>query len=277
MFKKLFSESVPLTPAVAQAHADLAPMPGERAIRQSRLKFLLAALDDGRFAGPDWHVGIYVPTGERYRLEGQHSSRMLASLPAERFPANLVLTMTTWEFETWEEAADLFDIFNNPRSVRNNEDAMGIYRAQMPGISNIDRAVLVHVANGICEWESGRGDQGTVLPPRRRGLYFYDEENQAFAVWVDRFSECKNASFLRRQGVMAEMLVDWRVSADEATAFWEYVLRESHPDPDDVTRELAETYRMWLTKRNRSNQEFRQKAARAWKVFVRSQLPMAAA
>lgn len=276
-YRKIAVKGQPLTRALAHEHATLAPMPGEREVRPTRLTFLRVLLQDGAFAGPDWHRGLCVADGQMYRLDGQHTSHLLSTIPdGETFPEGLLATVTTWEFDSLADAAPLFDVFNHPKSSRSNEDAMGVYRAQLP-VEAINRKLLVAISHGIADWERSRKDgKGWNLDPRHRGLYFGVPEYATFAGWTAEFAAYRNVAFLNRSAIVAEMLATWKSDPAKATEFWTYVMRESHPDPDDSTRELADVFKSWLQKRSRPNADFRRKAARAWRHFMLGKVQTAA-
>jgi len=267
-------EGVPLTRELAQQHIELLPMPGEREAKPQRIKFLREHLLNGTFMSPQWAVGRDRETGIHYRLDGQHSSKFLSELAEGEFPQDLTVQMTTWEFDSFaDDAADLFNLFNNPRSARSNEDVMGVYRAQVPALAHLPRAFLVHVANGIHLHENLRYDDGAedVLPlhgPRERGEYFRESQASVeIALWLSQFLTTKNQSFMGRAEIVAEQIREWRAAPDLATEFWSYVFREDHPQADHETRVLAETFREWaITRRTRAPQ-YRAKAVKAWKEY----------
>jgi hypothetical protein len=276
-FQKIKVEGVPLTLELAREFANLPELPGEREIRESRQEYLLRELRDGAFVGPNWARGIERGTKKIYRLDGQHSSKLLSNLPADTpFPINLLTTMDTFEFDSLAaDGAALFNLFNHPKSARTNEDAVGIYRAQSPiELRNIDRAFLVKIGNGIAEYIRGLPDNSKKEPvhqPRQRGMYFTDATHKysQFACWVATFREAKNSTFLSRGSIIAEMLSDWLIDADRGGEFWSYVLRENHPEVDHETRSLAETFRTWSLQKKYKPAQYRARANTAWKHYLK--------
>jgi hypothetical protein len=278
MYKKVEVTGVPLTVELAREWAAMTPLPGERDERPSRHAYLLSMVQHRLFAGPAWACGIERATGRKYRLDGQHSSKMLASLPDEvGFPTGLLCTVETWEFDSvGEDGATLFNLWNHPKSARTNEDAMGIYRAQAPAeVSDLNKQFLVKVVNGIYEHEKMLDPkQALLLPPRERGLYFSSAKGErycAFAAWVDTLRDLKNAAFLARAAVVGEMLNHWLKDRPKAEKFWDFVYRENHPDVDHETRTLADTFRSWSVQRKYRGAQYRMKAATAWRRFLMEQ------
>ena len=282
MFTKMNAEAVPLTRELAQTHATLAPLPGERELKPSRLNYLLTQIKDGRFVGADWAVGKERSSGEVYRLDGQHSSYLLANLPVEIPLPSTLVTITTYEFDHVEIDADgLFNLFNNPASVRSNEDIMGLYRASHAELSALSRRLLIKITNGIANYEKDRLDRGAkdarVWLPRKRGNYFTNPRYIDIALWMATFQGTKNDDFLAKPPIVAEMIEHKLTNPAVADQFWLYVFTEGHPEPDDITRTLADTYRTWLqTQKKHKPEQYRQKAAIAWKHYVRELKAVAA-
>jgi hypothetical protein len=99
------------------------PLPGERELKPSHLEFLEGLLRDGLFTSPHWILCRDKKTGKLYRVDGQHSSTVLARCAAEFFPAGIkAVVMTYVSDDIAKDAPALYDMCNNPRSVRNNED-----------------------------------------------------------------------------------------------------------------------------------------------------------
>jgi hypothetical protein len=289
MYRKVSVECAPLTPELAQSVCTMRPLPGERALRSSRRNYLEAMLIKNLFNGPEWSVGVCLATGETYRLDGQHSSDLLVNLPEGMpFPEDLLATVTHYEFDSMEDAPDLFNLFNNPKSVRNNTDMMGTYSAQAPGLEGCDysREFLVDVADGL--YESERVSTVEDPPPvkfgaRDRGLYFsYKPRPDFIAVthWLATFRETRNAAFLKRSVIVGDMIGQWRTDQEDANAFWSLVFSEAHPDPDHSSRLLA----TWLLQQLASAKQpklhmeaFRKKARQMWKAFHVQEKKVAAA
>jgi hypothetical protein len=288
MFRKVKVETVPLTPEVAARFANLTPLPGERSMKQSRMSYLSTCLLRGKFSSPDWALGICREDGQSYRLDGQHSSHTLVNLPVGATFPDLEVTISTYEFDSMDaDASDLFNLFNNPRSVRSNGDMMGIYRAKFPELQDYSREFLVTVGNGLHEYESQRkkkakAKDAVLFDARDRGLYFGHPSRPDFLVfthWLAKFRG-KNENFLKKPVIISEMLADYVMDAAQADEFWHLVFSESHPDPEHETRELASFLREELRHAKDPKIDMallRKRSAKAWKVFTKTGEKKAAA
>lgn len=268
MFSKTDVRLERLTPELAKEFAAMTPMPGEREIKPVRLTFFLNHIKEGSFVAPTWAVGKCRGSGETYRLDGQHSSYVLANLAEDRFPKDLLVTIQTYEFDSLDQDSfGLFNLFDNPIAARSNTDIMGVHTAHHPDLKSLGSKFLVTVTNGIWFHEHSLKD-GLVLKPRERGGYFANPANREFALWVERFRGSINEVLIKRQGVMAEIYADWKYNPAMALEFWSLVLTESHPDPDHETRELSRVLKSWKPK-ERKQDEFRKQAQKIWMRFRR--------
>lgn len=272
MFRIIDVQGIPCTKGAAAAHAALAGLPGEREVKQQRMKFLQSLLETGRFAGPSWARGLCKEDGKMYRLDGQHSSLMLSELDDMDIPPGLLIQMATWEFDTLREAADLFNTFNNPRSTRTNEDVMGIYKAAVPALAHLSRKFLVNVAHGVHvrereKWEDGDEEALGPYAPREHGLYFQFAEPVAAALWLSRFAGLKNQAFLNQPVIVAEMIRQFEADEVLATTFWTLVFTEDGVEAKHPARVLAESYRDYMKKKYARAPQWKAKAVKAWKWF----------
>jgi hypothetical protein len=286
-------ETKTLTPQLAKEFATMTPMPGERDLNKSHKSRLHILIKARKFVGVDWAVARNRKTGEEFRADGQHSSVCLTELEPKDFPDGLQATIAYYEYDPGEEA-EVFNIFNNPMTVRSNEDAMGVYRAAHHDLEKVDKKTLVRLAAGLAfhndEAKAARKNRLAVLrknpeknaaaiaeleavrdapiyPVRDRGLYWRDDNYRRFALWANEFADMRNAWLLGQQGIVAEMLEDFQKSS-MAKEFWGYVMAENHPSVDDDTRELANLLNDWRRAEKKKEQtEFRKKAAGFFKKY----------
>jgi hypothetical protein len=259
MIEKIKSELLPLTRELAQQFKDLKPVPGERPMRHSRLNFFQVQLRQQTFNSPNWAKAIIEGTGEEYRADGQHTSNLLATCDESLFPQGLSVTVSTYLLTSTEDLAQLFDLFDNPRSARSNADKLGIYIAEYPELAQVDRTFLNKIAHGIDYHYRdlvSAGHQGVrVFPQREHGLYFSAAAHREFALWLYPLREAKHAWMFSKPGITAEIYADWQGHRELAERFWREVMTESNPDVEDETRELATTLRDWAKKQPRVKQD----------------------
>ena len=267
-----------LTPDLAKEVAAMRGLPGERELRAARVRFLRNHLKDGSFVGPSWAIAVDESTGETFRINGQHSSNMLAALEPEDFPAGLNVTIDTYGFSDMaQDVSGLFNLFDHPRSARTDTDYMGITRARYPEFSDLDNGYLMKVAAGVdvnIRMRTARSDAANVQeelqPHRDHGNYFINEEYRNFALWLHQWRETTHFAFIGRNGVTSEILDDWRSAPEFAAEFWGWVFRENHPDPEHESRELVrELQALSMKPKKVPADEWQKKTRKYWHRYFR--------
>jgi hypothetical protein len=251
MIIKKQTKELPLTRDLAAAHAAIQPLPGERTKKDARLNFFRNHLKKGTFLSPQWHVAI-LPDGTEYRVDGQHTSTVLAECPSELFPQTTV-NVTYWSIEdVFEDGAILFDMFDNPKSARTSEDKMCFFRAQHPDLVTQPAkhlckvAVTVKYAADLTDsekWAKGYTEAFKDLPDvttRNMGEFYKDERWRKFALWSYQWHSAEYAWIYGMPiSVMAVILFNWMANLDEAQVFWSEVFTGSNSDPKSASRELV--------------------------------------
>lgn len=261
------------TQEFAKAFAALPALPGERRLRPAHVKYLDNCRKAGHFVSATWAVVVDKLTGLRYRVNGQHSSRMLADCPVEEYPTTLPVTIEEYTSDDIvHDRVVIFEKFDDPHQSRTNEDVMGLYKAAYPELADITAAFCVQIASGIHMYEKGRKG-GVALEPRRRGLYLDDPINRDLIQWASTFAMTHHAWMLSKNGVVAEMISSRHLDQSDAEMFWQLVFTESHPDPDHETRELSRTLRDWASKPRVKQDRFRKEAAKQWRRFHKAITP----
>jgi len=267
-FRKVDVKLESLTPELARSFAGMQPFQGERSLKSARLNFLRRHVKAGTFSSPTWADAMQRGTDHRYRLNGQHSSAMLAALTPEEFPLGLLVTIETYEFDSVDEDAfALFDLFDNPKSARDNTDALGVDIAAYEDLRAVDRKFAGKAAAGIAYFEGLKKDGGVLHDARRRGIYFADLDNRRFLLWIWPFHDALHVGLLNPP-VMAEVYADWKYNAAMAQEFWTLVLYESHGDPDHETRELSRVLKE-MKQAEKAPEYFYARVRKAWNRYRR--------
>jgi hypothetical protein len=271
MVKKIKSELVPLTLDLAINFSKMAPMPGERLLSKSRLKFFSGILEADGFNSPTWSKAIVGDSPIEYRADGQHTSNALANCERSKFPDGLQVTIHTYHLDSLTDRAVLFDLFDNPKSARSNVDKIGVYTADFPELAGIDRNFLAKVAHGIDYfYRDAQKTEDTqisfvISQAREQGQYYAQDNHRQLALWIHQWRNVQHSWMIGKPGIVAEMFADWSMDTKVATEFWAQVLTESNPDPEDDTRDLSRTLKDWARKTPIVKQDkFRFRAKKIW-------------
>jgi hypothetical protein len=279
MIQKTTSSLVPLTRELAEQFFNMRPVPGERPKKPARLKHFQTLLKDGKFGSPVWSQALIGDDRELWRGDGQHTSSVLVACDESLFPKNGTVTIETYHLDSMGEIGDFFELFDNPRSVRSNQDKLSIYIAQHDAVKGIDPMLLGKVLHGIHYYrldlvrQSGAGQLPQMSLPilRDLGMYLEEKENIEFALWINRWRDTKHAWMVGKPGIVAEVFSDWRDHPEVAAQFWGEVFTESNPDVDEYSRELCRTFLDWNGRQPATGQDrFRSKAHKLWERFRRT-------
>lgn len=269
-FKWLKVETLDLMPELAREFYELS-LPGERALNPRRAAYLMDQICGGTFTCPNWFLGICREDGKKYRLDGQHSSHVLSHLPkGVPFPAGLKAIIQTYEFDSVkEDGFALFNLFNHPRSVRNNIDVIGIFRAQHSDLNAVSRELMSKLLAGVNLYVAKHG--GPATPSRYRGMLADAEEHREFILWGSQFEGTKNQGWLSKPGIVEEMYEDFLGNREAAEEAWYLTFTESHPEPDHDTRLAAEDFkRISQRPRGLKTTAFKARAHKMWTRFLKT-------
>jgi hypothetical protein len=276
--KWLRVETVDLAPEFAKEFHELTPLPGERALIPGRCQYLLDQICGGTFTCPAWYQGICRSEGgKKYRLDGQHSSYVLSHLPkGVVFPTGLKAVIQIYEFDSvLEDGFTLFNLFNHPKSVRNNIDAIGIFRAQHTDLTAVSREAMSKLLAGVNLYVAKHG--GASTPARHRGVLADAEVHREFILWGVQFEGTKNQGWLSKPGIVEEMYEDFLTNREAAEEAWYLTFTESHPEPDHDTRIAAEDFKkMSQRPRGIKTSTYKARAHKMWTKFIKTYSPKSA-
>jgi hypothetical protein len=254
--KLLKVETVPLTFELAVSFHDMKALKGERRLKKSRLNYFRNALRTSTFRDVVW-AKCTVATdlfGNLFRGDGQHTSTVLSELSEAEFPQNLSAVVMTYRLDNdIEDAAQFFELFNNPVSARTPDDRMHLFRAKYPALEEADipEGFLTKVAKIIASYrtevnknvDDNESTVLTIYPPRERGLYFSDPACQDFALWLWQWHTAPRFSSLFK--LDTELMVDtyyhWQERQEEATMLWSEVFQSNNPDNDAPGNRISMT------------------------------------
>ena len=219
-FKLKKSETIPLTRALCIQHRDMDASLTERELKVSRTTYLKTKIEEGLFLPVSWAVAEY--QGNKVRMNGHHSSTMLAGLPEGGFPDGMQVHIDTYEVSNVDGFAELFRQFDARQSSRSSVDVTGAY-VGIYGI-DVDPKLAIIAAKGINFYRS-HVEGGTFFAGDDVGRIFNNENTHEFTKWYcslpwKKFKEGKN------QGVASAMWGTWRLAPEATKEFWGDVLHD---------------------------------------------------
>lgn len=237
MFRKTSSRAVTTTPALAARFRDMDPWAGERPLKLARLDFLRREAEAGRFSTCIWVAAWCLQDGKTYRLNGQHTSHVLAD---PEVPPQTVI-VEEYECQTLDDVADLYATFDTREAVRTQREVNAVVAAVTPGLENIPDGVVAILVGGICfhhnpnqgrDRASGR-DRAAVLRDNVEFCQFF------MGLSPDGKHTGTFRAHLCRVGVAAAVYATWLKYGEGCKDFWERVRDgDGSIDPAEATRRL---------------------------------------
>lgn len=234
-----------VTNELAREYAEMEAAPGDRPLSERRLQAYRALLASGQFRPVTWAEAYCKETGGRYRVNGKHTSVMLAAMP--KCP-DFFVTVECYECDKLEDVAQLYATFDSKMMSRTARDINTSFAAICPELSDVGRTSIDLAVVGLAYHRWGKQYNTDHQAAERAELMF---EDVGFIVWLDtilvtrgkgrpRKNEVSvNSRHLRRGGVISAMVATWKRDPERATKFWLAVRDETDPEPQLPTRKLA--------------------------------------
>jgi hypothetical protein len=137
-FKHVGSETRAITPALATEFSTMPASVTERELNPKRMDYLKGVILGGSALPFIWARAKVLETGEVYRVNGHHSSTLLASLDGD-MPEGLIAHIDNYEVQANMDLAWLFRQFDPRQSARTPGDIAGAYMMSVPELRNVGR------------------------------------------------------------------------------------------------------------------------------------------
>jgi hypothetical protein len=216
---------------LADEFAKMAPTLGERKFDQGRVDSLLIELESGRFHSLLWAKGLL--NGVWYRLNGQHTSRMLLAY-GKPLPA-LDVVIEEWRCDTVDDLAILFATYDAKKSSRSELDLIVQHLRCIPMLNDVSKSAAQLAVSGIVASYANEDENYT------KGITSFSKcriihEEPEFILWSHRYLYHR---ILRYPGVYAAAFRMYGKDKIAAEMFWIKVLEQTE-EPGNPTRVLAE-------------------------------------
>jgi hypothetical protein len=198
----------------------MTPSPTERDINPQRIAMLQKKAEAGLLVTFHWATAKM--NGKTLRMNGQHSSTVLAGLNGE-FPKDLYVHLDDYEVDGPGGLAELFRQFDDRKSGRSSSDVAGAYQGLIPQLSPVPKQVAKLGVEAVNWWKRAVAGE-----PSFSGDDMYETFNQPaihpFLLWLGELFSIKTPEMKMAQ-VVAAMYSTFIANPDEARKFWDQVAR----------------------------------------------------
>jgi hypothetical protein len=171
-FKLIDSETVDVTPQLAAEFSAMAASATERDIKSKRLDYLRDAVLGGTAIAFTWTKAKVAASGKTYRVNGHHSSTMLAELNGD-FPAGLKAHIDTYEVPDDTTLGLLFQQIDSRQSARTVDDISGAYQGLQPDLAGVPKLAGRKAIEGYVWYEKNKVGNDVPSGDARFNLFFH--------------------------------------------------------------------------------------------------------
>ncbi len=227
----LTSETRDLTPGLAVEFSQMPASVTERDLEPKRLKFLRDTIQNGIVLPFQWATATVLTDGARYRVNGHHSSHVLAEMNGD-MPEGLRVHIDEWEVSDIFALPQLFRQFDTRKSTRSLDDIAGAYQMVEADLVSIPRRIGKRAIDGLAWYE--RRIFGSYIPTGdEQYALFHNERHHPFIKFAGAVLSVKTPEFTTQ--VVGAMFATFELSPDASDTFWQAVAtqgvgyEERHP------------------------------------------------
>lgn len=252
--------------AIATKFRDMEPWNGDRHLSLKRTRDIASAIEDKCFRSCVWASVVCLEDGKTYRLNGKHSSHVMAELNGSCPPVPVVIERYECDFKG--DVSDLYATFDTRSSVRSSNDVVRAFTGLDEGLCAINTNTVDLCAAGIDmffrKFANARSSAGS-----RRGQNAV--KNRDFILWYADLFGCRttNTSFFFRTCVVAAVFACYTKDKSAAADFFTRVITGTDPTPIHPSRALRDFLMQFVMRDVRSNREAYAKCIHAWNAFRR--------
>jgi hypothetical protein len=226
------------TKKLATEWAEMPSIPHDRPLNERRKEVYAQAYSDGQLRSLAWAKCLCDEDDTTYRVNGRHTSTMLATYPGELIN-QLFVMVESYRCDRLEDLPRLYATFDSKIQSRTVNDINRTFAASNPEISHIPGNTINVLVSGLSYalWQ----DNAYARQPFERASLLM--ENVEFAEWFYGMIHTVKPVILHRAPVVGAMYNTWMKSKKDADRFWNAVQDATSPTPDYPDRKLN----YWLT------------------------------
>jgi hypothetical protein len=225
-----------VTKKLASEFAEMEGAPNDRPLSERRLAIYERILRAGEFRPCTWAKCQCDATGQTYRINGKHTSRLFSGVDDANLLASLVVTVESYKADDLESMARLYATFDARLAVRTTADVVRSFAGSLPELSSLPLRLVTLAVTGLSWADDPTGWFRQTSTERAEKVL----DNVEFILWLHEiFAESESCLHLRRGPVVGAMCATWRKSHKAAVDFWSAVRDETSATPTTPDRRLA--------------------------------------
>ena len=234
-WKLISKEIIAATPETARKIRDMQAWKYDRPLKTRRLNFLLDLLCRGEFRTCEWAIAYCAEDGITYRVNGKHSSFVLAEMDGSVNAPTVALIK--YHCETLKDVADLYNSFDAIEGTRSFLDLAQSVASSSTKIADVWKTNLTLAISSICYANRGDSMYQQMTRAQRSDILIAEEP---FVRWLDTILEHASNThrYMAIMGCGATMYLTFKQFQKICNEFWLEVRDGTNPDPKRPTRRL---------------------------------------
>jgi hypothetical protein len=246
-----------ITKKLATEFALMEPAPGDRPLSPRRNDLYKAFIKAKMFRSPEWAKAYCKETRTTYRVNGKHTSSILAGWNVAEDGAypDLYATIATYECDTLADVAELYSTFDSKHTTRSTTDINWMFASTIPELAGISKWTIDRYVAGM-NYNPNKSTYAEKTAAERAEILLTES---AFCVWANtnlianiETDVNTKRKFLMRSSIMYAIYQTYKVDKNAALKFWMAVREETDPTPDTPARKLARYLRSTTLNRQRT-------------------------
>jgi hypothetical protein len=221
-FKLTKSETLDVTKDLVLEFSEMPPTPAERPYSEKRHDYLKDAVVNGAAVSFHWARALCLEDNKVYRINGQHSSIMLAGLDGT-MPENLKAHVDDYEVPDKASLGFLFRQIDPRASARSISDISAVYQGLQDDLAGVSKKSGRAAIEGIA-WFLGRIVGDYIPSGDDKFTLFQQPKHHPFIHMIGRIFSEKTPEFTK--AVLGAMYGTWECAPEQAETFWSDVAHE---------------------------------------------------
>lgn len=232
-------QTVKATRKLATEFAQMEAAPGDRPLSDRRMDLYESLTQAKQFRNVDWARGYCKETRKTYRLNGKHTSTMLAGWEGPL--PDIYAVITDYECDTLAAVAELYATFDSKDTVRGAGDINRMFASAVPELGRIKNHIVNRLVAGI-NYKPTKGKWAEKTLAERAEVLLTE---YPFVLWVNdeilegiEYDSKNKQRMLLRSPALGAMFETYKKDQVDALKFWREVRDAADPVETSPTRRL---------------------------------------
>lgn len=227
---------VSVTPALAKRFSEMERCPADRELRPARMDRIKNIIEKGELRTCEWASAFCEETGQEYRVNGKHTSTVLATMNGSA-PKGTKVVVAKYRCRTLADVSRLYSTFDSRLSIRTTTDINRVFAHAEESLRDLNDGLIGLAVTGM-SFATWGARYSSEHPAEERAELLL--KHPGFVLWLNQLYSGgeDNCRFLKRGPVASAMFKTWGKAQAASTTFWSSVRDGSSPNTHSPDRKL---------------------------------------